>query len=141
MKWYKALEKWKCVISVPWFHQFILSTNVHWESQLLYYMGYLWKIWIYLFIGFKINPVSSTNKTDRHDITEILLKVAINTIIHPTLNCCNVIQCSIFCVFAFSSNCTTKFENYGIYDNTIKDRLGYAWANKWYNERIPCLFR
>jgi hypothetical protein len=31
-------------------------------------------------------PVSSNNKTDRHDITEILLKVALNTItftIHP----------------------------------------------------------
>jgi hypothetical protein len=28
-------------------------------------------------------PVSSTNKTDHHDITEILLKVALNTI---TLN-------------------------------------------------------
>ena len=27
-------------------------------------------------------PVSSTNKTDRHDITEILLKVALNTIDH-----------------------------------------------------------
>ena len=26
--------------------------------------------------------VSSTNKTDRHDITEILLKVALNTINH-----------------------------------------------------------
>jgi hypothetical protein len=25
-------------------------------------------------------PVSSTNKTDRHDTTEILLKVALNTI-------------------------------------------------------------
>jgi hypothetical protein len=25
-------------------------------------------------------PVSSTNKTDRYDITEILLKVALNTI-------------------------------------------------------------
>jgi hypothetical protein len=25
-------------------------------------------------------PVSSTNKTDRHDITEILLKVVLNTI-------------------------------------------------------------
>ena len=28
------------------------------------------------------SPVSSTNKTDRHDITEILLKVAIITINH-----------------------------------------------------------
>jgi hypothetical protein len=26
------------------------------------------------------NPVSSTNKTDQHDIAEILLKVALNTI-------------------------------------------------------------
>jgi len=26
------------------------------------------------------SPVSSTNKTDRHDITEILLKMALNTI-------------------------------------------------------------
>ena len=31
--------------------------------------------WFYLSI-----PVSSTNKTDRHDITELLLKVALNTI-------------------------------------------------------------
>jgi hypothetical protein len=30
-------------------------------------------------------PVSSTNKTDRHDITEILLKVALNTITITTL--------------------------------------------------------
>jgi hypothetical protein len=29
-------------------------------------------------------PVSSTNKTDRHDITEILLKVALNAINKPT---------------------------------------------------------
>jgi hypothetical protein len=31
---------------------------------------------------FPSTPVSSTNKTDRHDITEILLKVALNTINH-----------------------------------------------------------
>jgi hypothetical protein len=30
------------------------------------------------------SPVSSTNKTDRHDITEILLKVALNTIKQTT---------------------------------------------------------
>jgi hypothetical protein len=29
-------------------------------------------------------PVFSTNKTDRHDITEILLKVALNTINEPS---------------------------------------------------------
>ena len=33
-------------------------------------------------------PVSSINKTDRHDVTEILLKVALNTITLPqTLIC------------------------------------------------------
>jgi hypothetical protein len=30
------------------------------------------------------NMVSSTNKTDRHDIAEILLKVALNTINQPS---------------------------------------------------------
>jgi hypothetical protein len=30
--------------------------------------------------------VSSTNKTDSHDITEIVLKVALNTIIHKLIN-------------------------------------------------------
>jgi hypothetical protein len=29
-------------------------------------------------------PVSSTNKTDRHDITEIFLKVSLNTINQPS---------------------------------------------------------
>jgi hypothetical protein len=31
--------------------------------------------------------VSSTNKTDRHDITKILLKVALNTICSEVINC------------------------------------------------------
>ena len=30
-------------------------------------------------------PVSSTNKIDHHDITEILLKIALNTINQPTI--------------------------------------------------------
>jgi hypothetical protein len=41
------------------------------------------------------SPASSTNKTDRHDITEILLKVALN-IMNPNLkclaSCCGVIK-------------------------------------------------
>jgi hypothetical protein len=31
-------------------------------------------------------PVSSTNTTDSHDITQILLKVALNTINQPTVD-------------------------------------------------------
>ena len=33
-------------------------------------------------------PVSSTNKTDHHDITEILLKVVLNTIYPNSISCC-----------------------------------------------------
>jgi hypothetical protein len=33
--------------------------------------------WLAVAIGQWFSPVSSTNKTDRHDITEILLKVAL----------------------------------------------------------------
>jgi hypothetical protein len=37
-------------------------------------------------------PVSSTNKTDRHDITEILLKVTLNTKTKPKLRFSSDIQ-------------------------------------------------
>ena len=37
--------------------------------------------WLATSLWFSMGPpVSSTNKTDRHDITQILLKVALNTI-------------------------------------------------------------
>ena len=38
------------------------------------------KVCQWLATGQWFSPVSSTNRTDRHDITEILLKVALNTI-------------------------------------------------------------
>jgi hypothetical protein len=40
------------------------------------FVGDLWQIGDFL----RVSAVSSTYKTDRHDITEILLKVALNTI-------------------------------------------------------------
>ena len=45
--------------------------------------------------GFSLDsPVSSTNKTDHHDIAEILLKIVLDTITHPialilSLDCTN----------------------------------------------------
>jgi hypothetical protein len=42
------------------------------------------------------SPVSSTNKTDRHDITEILLKLALNTI-KQTNNAKMYIHLYIYC--------------------------------------------
>ena len=38
------------------------------------------KVCQWLATGLWFSPVSSTNKTDRHDVTEILLKVVLNTI-------------------------------------------------------------
>jgi len=37
-------------------------------------------VWQWLATGRWFSPVSSTNKTDHHDVTEILLKVVLNTI-------------------------------------------------------------
>ena len=52
-------------------------------------------------------PVFTTNKTDCHDATEILLKVALNTIRLTLYQC----QLTLFSLF-FSSECTTG--RYGI---------------------------
>jgi hypothetical protein len=47
----------------------------------------------------QVNQVSSTNKTDCHDLTEILLKVALNTIILALLrNVCRPVQVYIIIV-------------------------------------------
>jgi hypothetical protein len=48
-----------------------------------------WQVWFSL--G---TPVSSTNKTDRHNITEILLKVVLNTIALTLPSC--VVSCNPF---------------------------------------------
>jgi hypothetical protein len=55
--------------------QGVLDTTlyvINFVSDLRHVSGFLWVL-----------PVSSTNKTDCHDITEILLKVALNTITPP----------------------------------------------------------
>jgi hypothetical protein len=49
---------------------------IQFVSDLQQVVGFLWG-----------TPVSSINKTVRHDITEILLKVALNTINQPTNQC------------------------------------------------------
>ena len=55
----------------------------------------------WLATGRWFSPVSSTNKTDRHDITEILLKVALNTINHQILECFHVVFPSGYAIFTF----------------------------------------
>ena len=44
----------------------------------------------WLATGLWFSPVSSTNKTDRHDITRILLKVVLNTINQTLIYCANL---------------------------------------------------
>ena len=51
-------------------------------------------------------PVSSTNKTDRHDISEILLKVALDTIKHR-INVSDVLLiCCIYYVLFWKAQCS-----------------------------------
>jgi hypothetical protein len=64
----------------------IQLTNMNLLARLVIMMGI--KLWMLLVTGqwfFPGPPVSSTNNTDRYDITERLLKVALNTI---TLTIC-----------------------------------------------------
>ena len=64
----------------------VVSSNlVHGE---VYSIQHYVKVCLWLETGWWFSlgtPVSSTNKTNRHDITEILLKVALNTISHKLI--------------------------------------------------------
>ena len=58
-------------------------------------------------------PVSSTNRTDRHDITEILLKVALNTIkqtnwFYLMMNRLKMSCCMVF----YYENCSTHHDTF-----------------------------
>jgi hypothetical protein len=89
------------------FHIWIFSSEAAWsnepklgmEGPLQRLLNLSWSInkhvrhWLFLdrSVGFSgYTPVSSTNKTDRHDITEILLKVALNTINEISINLLNI---------------------------------------------------
>ena len=54
------------------------------------------------------SPVSSTNKTDRNDITEILLKVALNTITQIRICLSSEICVSPPVICTFSSVCSHR---------------------------------
>ena len=67
--------------SVPIPTNFENSNSVHGEMYsiqhyVIKFVGYLRQVGVF----FLAIPVFLTNKTDRHDITEIVLKVALNTI-------------------------------------------------------------
>jgi hypothetical protein len=58
-------------------------------------------------VGFLQVLVSSTNKPDRHNTTEILLKVGLNTITLPHLNnVCYILECLFFHSILLWFTCT-----------------------------------
>jgi hypothetical protein len=69
--------RYTCTINIycpTSFYLIIQHYVIKFVSDLRQVSGFLWVL------------LSSTNKTDGHDITEILLKVALNTIIPPYLH-------------------------------------------------------
>ena len=79
-------------------------------------------------------PVCSTKKTDGHDITEILLKVALNTITltrnKQTLMQIHKVRSYINPIWHLVS---TEFENY--YASCIKNNQGYS-LNQWAENKL-----
>ena len=71
-------------------HSVLITTKVE-SSNLAYGEVYSIQLYVIKFasdlqqvgVFFPGTPVSFTNKNDRHDIDEILLKVMLNTIPHP----------------------------------------------------------
>ena len=82
------LTVWPIKILVFFYRQLFMITfdsqnmiTKHIDYCIIYFLT--WKLYQLLVTGRWFspgNPVSSTNKTDRHDIAEILLKVALDTI-------------------------------------------------------------
>jgi hypothetical protein len=65
--------------------------------------------------------ISSTNKTHRHKITKILLKVALNTIYHQQSNSVNLGYHSSYCFVTDHSHHRSKRNN-GLKEITPGDR-------------------
>jgi hypothetical protein len=78
-------------------------------------------------------PVSSINKTDRHDITEILLKVVLNTIKPTNLNTFNAINYDKdILVYLNTLNCPLILESLV--------HSVHLWRSKTLIGRLPVLF-
>jgi hypothetical protein len=66
----------------------ILCTCIYILSFIVHYINLLVCQWLVAGLWFStLTPDSSTNKTDRHDIAEILLKVVLNTINQTYIKC------------------------------------------------------
>ena len=66
----------------PYHHNSCEFESRSWQHYVIKFVSDLWQVGV-----FSKYSISSTNKTDRQNITEILVKVALNTITHnPIIN-------------------------------------------------------
>jgi len=82
-------------MQVPIITKVVSSNPIHGEVYSIqhYVIKFVWQ-WLATNWWFSQGtPVSSNNKTDRHDITEILLKVALNTINQPIILLSTACRC------------------------------------------------
>jgi hypothetical protein len=88
-------------------------------------------------------PVSSTNKTGRHDIAEILLKVALSTItLNPNANICKLLTSIAWAGFKLTTlvvkgtDCISSYKwNYHTITTTTA-HLGMHNIDKWYHSSL-----
>ena len=84
--------------------------------------------------------LSSTNKTDRHDIIEILLKVALNTIIQSIINRFLVHKIQITSIFQVTAKIVSSFQIISIrvkvYSSLKDSKKNYLLSNIVYSYQI-----
>ena len=89
-------------------------------------------------------PVSSTNKTDSHDITEILLKVALDTINQPYYLWIRNLyfkfvlvvykwKKSKFCPFVDERRITITSHNAIVFVSNNTNKTQHLWSKLWFN--------
>ena len=96
---------------------YILSNIFYWKNVICLYIlletTLCEKVCQWLAISrwfFPGTPVSSTNKTDHYDITEILLKVALNTINQTKLS---VLELFVLSIILYHCYCAGRWNKHG----------------------------
>ena len=72
-------------------------------------------------------PASSTTKTGRHDIAEVLLKVSLNTINHKSINL--IFTDNIISLYSFKSNTAYRIKYLRKYFKCMNININYKYIN------------
>jgi hypothetical protein len=115
-------------------HIFVPVPSLHFQHLMLWSFFYVQLVESWLFIlwlvagrWFSPAPISSTNKTDLHNITEILLKVALSTLtLFGFFYFCGIVDhhCLIF-LFKILVDGSSQF--YTFWSNLIPGGFGGVW--------------